>query len=315
MNLLATVTALCALAALPAQSQERLKVAIPQRGAWDSGVAELGQRGGIFKRHGLVLDVLFTQGGPESIQGVIGGSIDVATAVGTSAALGTFSKGAPIRLIGSEMIGAPELYWYVRAASPVRAIADFNGRTIAYSLTGSSSHAAVLALIQQYGLRATPVSTGSIQATATQTMTGQVDIGFGAAPFGLDMVEDGRARIVATGNDVASLATRSVRVNVTNASILARRRDAIARFMQAYRETVDWMYADAAALSVYKDYSGLPEAIVRRVRELIPKAAMHPDTIAGMDQIVTEAVNLKFISAPPTDAELKELVQIPPPAK
>ena len=315
MNLLAIVTALCALAALPAQSQERLKVAIPQRGAWDSGVAELGQRGGIFKRHGLVLDVLFTQGGPESIQGVIGGSIDVATAVGTSAALGTFAKGAPIRLIGSEMIGAPELYWYVRAASPVRAIADFNGRTIAYSLTGSSSHAAVLALIQQYGLKATPVSTGSIQATATQTMTGQVDIGFGAAPFGLDMVEDGRARIVATGNDVASLATRSVRVNVTNASILARRRDAIARFMQAYRETVDWMYADAAALNVYKDYSGLPEAIVRRVRELIPKAAMHPDTIAGMDQIVAEAVTLKFISAPPADAELKELVQIPPPVK
>ena len=292
MNLLAIVTALCALAALPAQSQERLKVAIPQRGAWDSGVAELGQRGGIFKRHGLVLDVLFTQGGPESIQGVIGGSIDVATAVGTSAALGTFAKGAPIRLIGSEMIGAPELYWYVRAASPVRAIADFNGRTIAYSLTGSSSHAAVLALIQQYGLKATPVSTGSIQATATQTMTGQVDIGFGAAPFGLDMVEDGRARIVATGNDVASLATRSVRVNVTNASILTRRRDAIARFMQAYRETVDWMYADAAALNVYKDYSGLPEAIVRRVRALIPKAAMHPDTIAGMDQIVAEAVTL-----------------------
>lgn len=315
MNLLAIVTALCALASTAVQAQEMLKVAIPQRGAWDSGVAELGQRGGIFKRHGLVLDVLFTQGGPESIQGVISGSIDVATAVGTAAALGTFAKGAPIRLIGSEMIGAPELYWYVRAASPVRAVADFNGRTIAYSLTGSSSHAAVLALIQQYGLRATPVSTGSIQATATQTMTGQVDIGFGAAPFGLDMIEDGRARIVATGNDVASLATRSVRVNVTSASILARRRDAIARFMQAYRETVDWMYTDAAALNLYKDYSGLPEAIVRRVRELIPKAAMHPDAIAGMDQIVAEAVNLKFISAPPADGELKELVQIPPPAK
>src|SRR5215471_7120244 len=208
MKLLAILAVL--LAGQAAQAQETLKVAIPQRGAWDSGVAELGQRGGIFKKHGLTLDVLFTQGGPESLQGVIGGSIDVATAVGTSAALGTFAKGAPIRIIGSEMIGAPELYWFVRAASPVRTIADFNGKTIAYSLTGSSSHAAVLALIQQYGLRATPVSTGSIQATVTQTMSGQVDIGFGAAPFGLDVVEDGRARIVATGGDVASLATRSV---------------------------------------------------------------------------------------------------------
>jgi NitT/TauT family transport system substrate-binding protein len=306
---------LAAGAVLPARAQEVLKVAIPQRGAWDSGVAELGQRAGIFKQHGLTLEILFTQGGPESIQAVIGGSIDVATAVGTSAAIGTFAKGAPLRLIGSEMIGAPELYWYVRADSPVRTIADLDGKTVAYSLTGSSSHAAVLALIQQYKLSAKPVSTGSIQATVTQTMTGQVDVGFGAAPFGLDVIEDGKARIVATGNDVASLRTRSVRVNVTNAATLAGRRDAITRFVQAYRETLDWMYADPAALSVYKEYSGLPDTIVRRVRDLIPKAAMSPDNVAGMDQILAEAVNLKFIAAPPSAAQMKEFVQIPQPGK
>src|SRR5580704_8894950 len=139
MTLLAAFV-LAATTAQPARAQDVLKVAIPQRGAWDSGVAELGQRAGIFKQHGLTLDVLFTQGGPESIQAVIGGSIDIATAVGT------FAKGAPLRLIGSEMIGAPELYWYVRADSAVRTIADLDGKTIAYSLTGSSSHAAVLAL-------------------------------------------------------------------------------------------------------------------------------------------------------------------------
>ena len=314
LTLLAALV-LAATTAQPARAQDVLKVAIPQRGAWDSGVAELGQRAGIFKHHGLTLDVLFTQGGPESIQAVIGGSIDVATAVGTSAAIGTFAKGAPLRLIGSEMIGAPELYWYVRADSAVRTIADLDGKTIAYSLTGSSSHAAVLALIQQYKLSVKPVSTGSIQATVTQTMTGQVDVGFGAAPFGLDVVEDGKARIVATGNDVASLRTRSVRVNVTNAATLAGRRDAITRFAQAYRETIDWMYADPAALAVYKDYSGLPDTIVRRVRELIPKAAMSPDNVAGMDQIVAEAVNLKFIAAPPSAEQMKEFVQIPPPGK
>ncbi len=188
------------------------------------------------------------------IQAVIGGSIDIATAVGTSAAIGTFAKRATLRLIGSEMIGAAELYWYVRADFAVRTIADLNGKTIAYSLTSSSSHAAVLALIQQYKLSAKPVSTGSIQATVTQTMTGQVDVGFGAAPFGLDVVEDGKARIVATGDDLAALRTRSVRVNVTNAAALAGRRDAISRFVQAYRETLDWMYADPAAL---RDLQGL----------------------------------------------------------
>ena len=48
----------------PGEAQDSLKIAVPQRGAWDTGVAEVGQRGGIFKRRGLVLELLYTQGGP-----------------------------------------------------------------------------------------------------------------------------------------------------------------------------------------------------------------------------------------------------------
>src|SRR5262249_39867310 len=234
-----------------ARAQDTLKVAIPQRGAWDAGVADLGQRGGIFKKRGLNLEILYVQAGPESIQALIGGSIDIATASGVSATVGTFAKGAPIRIIGSEMIGSPDLYWYVPANSPIQIVQDFNGKTVAYSLTGSSSHAGLLALIAQYKLTAKPTSTGNIAATITQTMSGQVDVGFGAAPFGLDLVEDGKIRIIATGDEVASLRTRSVRVNLTNVSTLQNRRDAIVRFNRAYQETVDRMYSDPAALKHY----------------------------------------------------------------
>jgi NitT/TauT family transport system substrate-binding protein len=55
------------------------------------------------------------------------------------------------------MIGAPDLYWYVPANSPIKTLKDFNRKTVAYSLTGSSSHAALLA---QYKLTAKPTSTG-----------------------------------------------------------------------------------------------------------------------------------------------------------
>jgi NitT/TauT family transport system substrate-binding protein len=294
-----------------ARSEETLKVAIPQRGAWDAGIAELGQRGGIFRKHGLNLEILYVQAGPESIQAVIGGSMDIATAAGVSAAVGTFAKGAPIRVIGSEMIGAPDLYWYVPANSPIRKIEDFNGKTVAFSLTGSSSHAGLLALIAQYKLTAKPTSTGNIAATITQTMTGQVDVGFGAAPFGLDLIDDGKARIIATGNDVVSLRTRTVRVNLTNVNTLQSRRDAVVRFNRAYRETVDWMYSDPAALKHYAEYSSLPEKIVLRVRELIPKQSLATDRVEGIDQIMADAVAAKFIPAPLTAEQVKELVQIP----
>jgi NitT/TauT family transport system substrate-binding protein len=292
-----------------ARAEDVLKVAVPQRGAWDAGIPELGQRGGIFARHGIKLEILYTSAGPESIQALVAGSVDLATASGVSAAFGTFAKGAPIRIIGSEIIGAPDLYWYVPAASPIRTVADMEGKTIAYSLTGSSSHAGVLALIAQYHLDARPTSTGSISATITQTMTGQVDVGFGAVPYGLDMVADGRIRIIAGGNDVTALRTRSARVNLTNVATLKDRKDVLKRFIAAYKETVDWMYSDPAALKIYGEFTGLPDAVVQRVRPLMPKDSMATDTVVGIDQIMADAVANKFLAAPLTKEQLADLIR------
>jgi NitT/TauT family transport system substrate-binding protein len=44
-----------------AQAQDTLKIAAGQRGNWDTTIAEIGQLGGIFKKHGLVLEILYTQ--------------------------------------------------------------------------------------------------------------------------------------------------------------------------------------------------------------------------------------------------------------
>jgi ABC-type nitrate/sulfonate/bicarbonate transport system substrate-binding protein len=214
-------------------------------------------------------------------------------------------------VIGSEIVGSPDLYWYVPSNSLVRKVEDFNGKTVAYSLTGSSSHAGLLALIAQYKLTAKPTSTGSITATLTQAMTGQVDVGFSAVPFFLDRVEDGQIRIIASGSDVASLRSRSGRVNLTNVTTLQNRKDALNRFHLAYKETVDWMYSDPAALKHFSDYSGLPEKVVVKVRQLIPKETMAPDQVVGIDQIIAEAVSMKFLSAPLTADQIKELIQIP----
>ena len=309
------IAALCTLAMAAGagsdvRSQETLKVAIPQRGAWDAGVAELGQRGGIFKKHGLDLEILYVQAGPESIQAVIGGSMDIATAAGVSAAVGTFAKGAPIRIISNEIVGSPDLYWYVPANSPIRKVEDFNGKTVAYSLAGSSSHAGLLALIAQYNLQVKPTSTGNIPGTVTQTMSGQVDVGFGAIPFALDMVEDGRIRMIVTGNDVAALRTRTGRVNLTNVTTLQNRKDALTRFHAAYKETIEWMYSDPAALKHYSEFSKVPEKVAVRVRELMPKATMAPERIVGVDQIMREAVQNKFLREPLSQDQIAELIRI-----
>ena len=231
-------------AGAPAAAQDKVRVSVPQRGLWDTGVSELGRRAGIFQKHGLDLDILFTSGGAESQQAVIGGSMDIAVGVGVSGAIGAFAKGAPLRLIGSEMIGSPDLYWYVVPASPVRVIADFTGKSMGFSVTGSSSHAGLLEFARQNKLNVKPVSTGGMPATLTQVMTGQIDVGWAAVPFGIDALEGGRIRLVARGYDVEALKGRTTRVNVSGLDMLTKRRDALDRYMRAYRETIDWMYSD-----------------------------------------------------------------------
>ena len=307
----AIATLVTAVALTAARADDALKVAVPQRGAWDTGLTELGKRAGIFKKHGLDIEILYTQAGPESITALIAGSVDVATGVGVTSAIGTISKGAPVRIIGSEILGAPDQYWYVPADSPIRKIEDMNGKTLSFSLPGSSSNAAALALVAQYKLNTKLVSTGSIASTLTQTLTKQIDIGFSAVPFFLDKVEAGEIRIVATGEDVAVLKTRTGRVNLTNLATLQNRKDALARFHRAYKESIEWMYANPAALTEFAEFSGLPAAVVNKVRTLIPKAAMDPERIVGIEQIVSEALAGKFITAPLTNEQVQQMIQIP----
>jgi ABC-type nitrate/sulfonate/bicarbonate transport system substrate-binding protein len=293
----------------PAAAEDVLKLAVPQRGAWDTAVGELGQRSGIFGRHGLKLEILYTSAGPESIQALIAGSVDIATASGAYAAFGTFAKGAPIRIIGSEVIGSPDLYWFVPAASPIRKVEDFNGKTVGFSLPGSSSHAGLLALIAERHLQVKAISTGSLAATITQTMTGQVDVGWSAVPYALDKAAEGEIRIIATGNDVASLRTRTGRVNLTNLATLNGRKDVLKRFLVAYKETVDWMYSSPDALKLYGEFAKLPSSAVDRVRGIIPREALVPDKIVGVDQLMAEAVQNKFLTKPLTKEQLDDLIR------
>jgi NitT/TauT family transport system substrate-binding protein len=294
-------------------AQETLKLAVGQRGNWDTSVAEVGQRGGIFKKHGLALDILYTQGSGETQPPVISGSVDIGVAVGVMGVLGAYSKGAPVRVIGAETTGGADLYWYVKADSSIKTLKDVDGKTLAYSTNGSSTHGIVTAFIKQYNLTAKPVATGSPSSTLTQVMSGQVDVGWSAPPFGLDQLDQNQIRVVASGNDAAVFKGQTVRLLISNTQTLQARKPAIDRFMQAYRETVDWLYADPAALKVYADWLGITVEKAKRTRDgFFPKDAVNPDKVVGLDTIVTDAVELKYTTAPLTKDQLAELIQIPP---
>ncbi len=296
-----------------AQADDNLKLAVGQRGNWDTSVSEIGQRAGIFKKHGLTLELLYTQGGGETQQAVISGSVDIGVAGGIMGALGAFSKGAPVRILGAETTGAADLYWYVKADSPITSLKNIGERTISYSTNGSSTHGIVTAFVKEYNLKAKPTGTGSPSSTLTSVMSGQVDVGWSAPPFGLDQLDKKEIRIIASGNDASVFKGQTVRLLITNVQTLQSRKDVLARYMKAYRETVDAMYSDDAMLKIYADWLGITVEKAKRTRDgFFPKAAVEPDKIVGLDTIVKDAVDLKYTAAPLTREQLAELIQIPP---
>lgn len=300
------------IAAASAVNAETIRVAAGNRGNWEQSVAELGKRKGIFAKHGLDLDILYTQGSGETQQAVISGSVDIGLGLGYGSVMGAFSKGAPIRIIANAMRGGFDVYWYVPVASPIKSFKDAEGKTVAFSTNGSSTNIMALGLVGDAKVNAKVVPTGSPAGTFTQTMSGQIDIGWSSPPFGVDAIEQGKIRVIARGSDVSLFRSQTLRVQVVNKGFLDRKPDLVARFMKAYRETLDWMYAGDEGLKIYSDWLSIPLPIARRTRnEFYPKENQATDVIADSDLAMKDAVTYKFLAAPLDDAQLRELIKIP----
>ena len=303
-----------AFAASQASADDTLKIAIGQINNWENQPPTLGSDAGIFKKNGLVLESFGTNGAGETLQPVIAGSADLGVGVGVAGAMRAFAKGAPVRALLPGFTGTGDLYWYVKADSPIKSLKDATEKnTIAFSTSGSSSNNIVIAFVNELGAKAKPTATGGLPGTLTAVMSGQVDIGWAAPPFGLQEIKDGKIRIIAHGSDVPSLRGQTVRTLIVNTNSLKTKHDAIMRFMQAYREAVDWMYSDPKAVEMYSKKIHRPvEMLKESMEKFQPKEALQTDHFADLDGAIRDAVKLKFLEKPLTKEQIAELLQIPP---
>jgi NitT/TauT family transport system substrate-binding protein len=295
-----------------ALAQDHLKVAIGNRNVGETFVTELGDKAGFFRKQGLALDIFYTDGGGETQQAVISDSAQIGVAVGFLGVLGVYAKGAPVRVIGSSFTGGSQMFWYVPANSPIRSEKDLAGKTVAYSTNGASTHLAVLALQKHTGVAFTPAATGNAASTYTQVMSGQIDVGWAGAPFGVQALEEGKIRVVMKSSDPPELNKQTVRLIIANATELAQRRDVFVRFMRGYRETLGWLYTSPDAIKSYSALSGMSEGAARRaLQEFLPRDALDPDRLSAVDTVMADAVSFKYLPVPLSKAQLDELIQIP----
>ena len=312
-------TILAALAILIAGTsvslaQQKLKVAIPQKGFWDSSWVEFGEAAGFFKEAGLEVEVFYTEGGAQTVATVVSGSVDIAMSNGILGALGTYAKGGdatPYRIISAEMTGAHELFWWVKADSAIKSLKDADGKTIAFSSPGSSSNLILLTLLKQAGSKAKPTPTGGVPGTFTQTMTGQIDIGWSVVPFALKDVEDNKIRIIARASEAKDLANQTIRANLANVNSLKTKREAITKFMQVVHKSIDWAYSNPQAIDIFARNMKVTREIAKKaVDEFYPKTAMQLGEIRDLERSLQDALEYKFLPSPKTPKDIEGLFDI-----
>jgi NitT/TauT family transport system substrate-binding protein len=294
-----------------ARADDSVNFAVTGDRAWDSSIVAFGNRAGFFAKHGLKVNIAETNNSADNLQALISGSADVAVVTVTTF-IGAAVKGAPVKLISSVFRGTSDFLWYVRSDSPIRSLSDIKEKTtLGVSSLGASSFAVVSAMQAQYGVKGSVIPTGTAAAGVVQVMTGQLDIGTNTGLLGVPQLASGEIRIIGYGRDLAAMRQVSVRALAARNDVLAKRRDVLVRFLQAYAETLDWMYSDPQAqqwLAAQAETS-LDEA-KRVVRDCYPQSALTPGDVAGLDTSIAQAIAFKRIPEAPTPAEAAAFLDV-----
>jgi NitT/TauT family transport system substrate-binding protein len=98
---------------------------------------------------------------------------------------------------------------------------------------------------------------------------------------------------------------------IVHADTLARRSEALARYIAGYRETLDWLYASPDAIKAYAAWSGIAEPLAKQAPDFITKDSLDPLRVVGLDAMMVDAVKFKYLPAPLSKEQLATLVQVP----
>ena len=307
-----------AVVGMPGQGHalDKVRAAIGHKVIWDSGVVfALPIEKGIFRKHGIEMDMTFTRGGTIDIQMMVQGEVDVAPGVGVLAALKAYSQGAPVRIIAAEFTGS-EFFWYARPDRGIKGMADFDGKTLGHNMPGTSAHVSALALKEHLknsmGKNLQLIMAGRMGDNITQTLSGQIDMGYGVPPFGLKLIEQGKLMIVARGRDIPSLVNRTTRARVAHADFVTKKRPVAIRFMKALTESLDWVHGAGReeAIAYFAKLNKLPLKVAREASSYYGREMFNYRPFKGLDVTMGQAVEFGILKKPLNKAQLDELIDV-----
>jgi NitT/TauT family transport system substrate-binding protein len=191
---------------------------------------------GIFKKHGLDIELIYISGSTRGIQSLIAGDVAFVGAVGTSALYGKLA-GGDVVIVNSLTNTLP---YYIIGKPEIKSPEDLKGRSAAIHIPGTAADFALRLALKQLKLtlkdiNAVTIGSGSNRVNAV--ISGQLDWTVGQEAERL-MGEKGGLKVIL---DMAKLKIPfQLTCTVTSRKLIRENPDKVQRLVHAMAETVQY---------------------------------------------------------------------------
>jgi NitT/TauT family transport system substrate-binding protein len=223
-----------------AASAQTLRVGKAQPNQFAFVPADVGLAAGIFKKHGVDIEISSFSGDAKEMQALTAGSLDIA--LGGGPAIATIVKGVPMKAVAAEANAPNTILLVVLKDGPIQAVDDLKGKTVSVSTVGSLTYWLTQQLSRAQGwgddgIKITPL--GSAEAQIAALKTHQID---GVTTDGVTIykfMETGQGRILVKYGD----RIKDFHVHVIYASndLIAKNPAGLKAFLAGWFETIAYM--------------------------------------------------------------------------
>ncbi len=228
------VAAACAGLVAPLSAQEKVRLAYISDSPGSSAPYWIAKEAGLYKKHGLDVDLIFINGSTRGVQSLIAGDLEFAGAVGTSAINGKLA-GGDILIVDSLVNTLP---YYIIGKPEIKSPEDLKGRTLATHIPGTSADFAVRLALRKFGIEyqdIKAVMVGGSPARVAAVINGQTDFTMVTEPGKLQAEKAGMKLII----DMAKLKIPfQFSCTVTTGKTIRERPETVEKMVKAMADAV-----------------------------------------------------------------------------
>jgi NitT/TauT family transport system substrate-binding protein len=223
-----------------AHAQTTLRLGKAQANQFAFVPVDVGVDTGIFKKHGIDVEISSFAGDAKEMQAVAAGSIDIA--LGGGPAIATIVKGVPMKAVAAEANAPNTILLVVLKDGPIQSVDDLKGRTVSVSTAGSLTYWLTQQLSRAQGwgdngIKIAPLGSAETQIAALKTH--QIDGVTTDSVTVYKFVETGAGRILVKFGD--RVKDFHVHVIYASDSLISGNPEALKAFLAGWFETIAYM--------------------------------------------------------------------------